>query len=216
MIKASFDYLVKEPSVIKKDNKVILMFHGYGSNKEDLFSFSEYMDPSFLIISIQASNKMDYNSYCWWSLEYDAEMNLTMDIEEAKNSINDLNHFISDYLCNKFNFTNSQIYLCGFSQGCMISYALSINFYDKYTKVIGLSGKLPIEIINFKDFANYKEHNFFCSHGIFDQVIPIEIGRKSSEMMSKYGINHKFLEFQSSHGICPENFEQMILWLENN
>jgi len=63
---------------------------------------------------------------------------------------------------------------------------------------------------------NYKEHNFFCSHGIFDQVIPIEIGRKSSEMMSKYGINHKFLEFQSSHGICPENFEQMILWLENN
>ena len=72
------------------------------------------------------------------------------------------------------------------------------------------------EIINFKELANYKEHNFFCSHGIFDQVIPIEIGRKSSEMMSKYGINHKFLEFQSSHGICPENFEQMILWLENN
>ena len=216
MSNISFEYIFKEPTSIKKNNKVILMFHGYGSNKEDLFSFSDYMDPSLLIISIQAPYKIDYNSHCWWSLEYDINMNLIMDVEQAKKSVNELHNFISNDLCEKFYFTNNQVYLFGFSQGCMLSYALSINYPNNYNRVIGLSGKIPKEIINYKQALSYTEHNFFCSHGIFDQVIPIKIGRKSSEWLSKNGINHKFLEFQSAHGICPENFEQIILWLNEN
>ena len=59
------------------------MFHGYGSNKSDLFSFSNFMDSDYLIISIQAPIKLDYNSYCWWSLQYDENMRLTMNAVEA-------------------------------------------------------------------------------------------------------------------------------------
>ena len=62
----SFDYSIKESLSFGKNNKVIIMFHGYGSNKDDLFSFAKFMNPNFLIISIQAPIQMDYNSYCWW------------------------------------------------------------------------------------------------------------------------------------------------------
>ena len=37
----SFDYSVKESLSFDKDDKVIIMFHGYGSNKDDLFSFAK-------------------------------------------------------------------------------------------------------------------------------------------------------------------------------
>ena len=192
------------------------MFHGYGSNKDDLFSFAKFMNPNFLIISVQAPIQMDYNSYCWWSLNYNNDMQLQMDVKEAENSLNELNRFISEDLSVKYNFVLNQVYLLGFSQGCMISYALSINFPKNYKKAVGLSGKIPHEIINFDEKFDYSNHNFFCSHGLNDQVIPIEIGRESDRWFSEKNIDHKYLEFESAHGINSENFEQMNLWLLKN
>jgi len=212
----SFDYDIKESLSFDKNEKVIIMFHGYGSNKDDLFSFAKFMNPNFLIISIQAPIQMDYNSYCWWSLNYNNDMQLQMNVKEAKNSINELNRFIVEDLSVNCNFGLNQVYLLGFSQGCMISYALSINFPNNYKKVVGLSGKIPHEIINFNEKFDYSNHNFFCSHGINDQVIPIEIGRESERWFSEKNINHKYLEFESAHGINSENFEQMNLWLLKN
>lgn len=212
----SFDYSIKESLSFGKNNKVIIMFHGYGSNKDDLFSFAKFMNPNFLIISIQAPIQMDYNSYCWWSLNLNNDMQLQMDVKEAKNSLNELNRFISADLSVKYNFGLNQVYLLGFSQGCMISYALSINFPKNYKKAVGLSGKIPHEIINFNEKFDYSNHNFFCSHGINDQVIPIEVGRESDRWFSEKNINHKYLEFESAHGINSENFEQMNLWLLKN
>ena len=212
----SFDYSVKESLTFDKNNKVIIMFHGYGSNKNDLFSFAKFMNPNFLIISIQAPIQMDYNSYCWWSLNLNNDMQLQMDVKEAKNSLNELNRFISADLSVKYNFGLNQVYLLGFSQGCMISYALSINFPKNYKKAVGLSGKIPHEIINFNEKFDYSNHNFFCSHGLNDQVIPIEIARESDRWFSEKNINHKYLEFESAHGINSENFEQMNLWLLKN
>ena len=141
---------------------------------------------------------------------------LQMDVKEAKNSLNELNRFISADLSVKYNFGLNQVYLLGFSQGCMISYALSINFPKNYKKAVGLSGKIPHEIINFNEKFDYSNHNFFCSHGLNDQVIPIEIARESDRWFSEKNINHKYLEFESAHGINSENFEQMNLWLLKN
>ena len=95
----SFDYDVKESLSFDKNDKVIIMFHGYGSNKDDLFSFAKFMNPNFLIISVQAPIQMDYNSYCWWSLNLNNAMQLQMDDKEAKNSLNELNRLIIEYLC---------------------------------------------------------------------------------------------------------------------
>ena len=212
----SFDYSVKESLSFDKKNKVIIMFHGYGSNKDDLFSFAKFMNPNFLIISIQGHIQMDYNSYCWWTLSLNNDMQLQMDVKEAKNSLNELNRFISEDLSAKYNFGLNQVYLLGFSQGCMISYALSINFPKNYKKAVGLSGKIPHEIINFNEKFDYSNHNFFCSHGLNDQVIPIEFARESDRWFSEKNINHKYLEFDSAHGINSENFEQMNLWLLKN
>ena len=212
----SFDYSIKEPLSFDKDDKVIIMFHGYGSNKDDLFSFGKFMNPNFLIISVQAPIQIDYNSYCWWSLNYNNDMQLQMDVKEAENSLNELNRFISEDLSVKYNFVLNQVYLLGFSQGCMISYALSINFPKNYKKAVGLSGKIPHEIINFDEKFDYSNHNFFCSHGLNDPVIPIEIGRESDRWFSEKNIDHKYLEFESAHGINSENFEQMNLWLSKN
>ena len=123
------------------------MLHGYGSNEYDLFSLSENINSNYLIISIRACIEMGGESYCWWPLSIDNQMKLVMDVNQAKSSIKSLNNFIMNELANKFRFSSNEIYLLGFSQGCMISYALSINYPKNYKKVIGMSGKISFDII---------------------------------------------------------------------
>jgi phospholipase/carboxylesterase len=120
------------------------------------------------------------------------------------------------YLSKNYNFSFENVFLLGFSQGAMIAYALSVNYPNFYKKVIALSGKIPNEVVKYKERNNYLSHNFFCSHGIYDQVIPIHIGRESSEWLTKKEIRHIFLEFESQHGVSPENFEKMKSWIFEN
>ena len=98
----------------------------------------------------------------------------------------------------------------------MISYALSINYPENFKKAVGLSGKIPYEIIEFDVEFDYSNHNFFCSHGINDHVIPIEIGRESNEWFNEKKIKHEYHEFESAHGINSDNFTKMNLWLSKN
>ncbi|HEU4495859.1 MAG TPA: phospholipase, partial [Flavobacterium sp.] len=39
-MRSNIEYLIKEPKVKKDKNPLLLLLHGYGSNEEDLFSFS--------------------------------------------------------------------------------------------------------------------------------------------------------------------------------
>ena len=159
------------------------MFHGYGSNKSDLFSFSNFMDSDYLIISIQAPIKLDYNSYCWWSLQYDDNMRLTMNAEEALKTVNLLDEFISTDLCEKYNFISDQIYLVGFSQGCMITLQTGLKRKDTINSVIGYSGRI-IDTDHLSKNINSRP-NIILMHGDIDQVVSIDSLLEAKEFFGK-------------------------------
>ena len=41
LMNSQLEYIVKKPDELNKKSKAIVMLHGYGSNKEDLFSFCD-------------------------------------------------------------------------------------------------------------------------------------------------------------------------------
>ena len=49
-----FNYLIKEPKVVKEQNPLIILIHGYGSNEEDLFSFAPELPDDYYVVSVQA------------------------------------------------------------------------------------------------------------------------------------------------------------------
>ena len=155
------------------------MLHGYGSNYNDLISLSDFFGDNYLYISIQANHPLDLNSYCWWSLHFDSNNTVKSNFEQAKYSVENLNKFIQNEIIQKYDINSENIVLLGFSQGAMLAYALSLNFYDMYKKVIGLSGKILKEIIKPVSIEKYIDHKFYCSHGILDQTIPISYARES-------------------------------------
>lgn len=189
---------------------LLILIHGYGSNEMDLFSFAEELPDSLHIVSVRAPLELGYNSYAWYSINFDADQNKFSDLEEARESLGHLSNFIDDFTANN-NVNANKIFAVGFSQGAILSYGLSLNT-NKIQHVVALSGYLIEDLLD--DKLNETPPDFFCSHGSVDQVIPVEWARKIPVFLDAKGIDHIFKEYPVGHGVHPQNFHDFKIWIE--
>ena len=91
---------------------------------------------------------------------------------------------------------------------------MALNHPEKFKNVIGLSGYICKEFLNDpKDEKAYKHLNFYCSHGISDQVIPVEWARETQKHLESLGSKNHYSEFPVGHGVAAENFFEFKQWL---
>jgi len=209
----SLHHLVREPKIKLEKNPLLLLLHGYGSNEEDLFSFESELPDNYFVISVRAPYDLQFGSYAWYSINFDADENKFSDHEQAKKSRDLIANFI-DELTDNYAIDAQDVTLIGFSQGTILSYAVALSYPEKIKRVVALSGYLNLEIV--KD--NYKNNNFsnlkmFISHGTVDQVIPVDWARKASPILTDLGIENVYKEFPIGHGVAQQNFYDFKNWL---
>ncbi|MDI6047604.1 alpha/beta hydrolase [Flavobacterium yafengii] len=212
----SLEYKIREPKIKLDKNPLILLLHGYGSNEEDLFSFATELPEEYYIISARAPYDMQYGSYAWYAINFDADQNKFSDHEQAKISRDLIAGFIDELIAN-YPIDETQIALVGFSQGSILSYAVALSYPEKVQKVVAMSGYLNLEIVA-EDYLknNFTNLKIFASHGTVDQVIPVEWARKTPAILENLGINITYKEYPVGHGVAPQNFYDFKNWLENN
>lgn len=213
---SALKYLIREPQEISASNPAIVLLHGYGSNAEDLFSFESELPKNSYVIAIQAPHDLQFGSYAWYAINFDAAQNKFSDTVQAIESRDMIVDFLGE-ICEKYPINKDQITLIGFSQGAILSYSIGLSYPEKISKVVALSGYLMSEIIH-EDYLknNLTQVKFFVSHGKVDQVIPIDWARKTQPFLEKLGIDVTYKEYPVGHGIAPQNFYDFKNWLENN
>ncbi|NNT72870.1 alpha/beta fold hydrolase [Flavobacterium sp. IMCC34852] len=209
----SLHHLVREPKIKKDKNPLLLLLHGYGSNEEDLFSFANELPEEYYVISARAPFDMMYGSYAWYAINFDADENKFSDIGQARASRDIIANFI-DELIAEYPIDSDDVTLIGFSQGCILSYAVALSYPEKVQRVVAMSGYFNPEIA----VDDYTENDFsklkiFASHGTVDQVIPVEWARKSIPMLQVLGVEIVFKEYMVGHGVAPQNFFDFKHWL---
>ncbi|NDP28250.1 MAG: alpha/beta fold hydrolase [Flavobacterium sp.] len=209
----SLKYLVREPKIKLDKNPLLLLIHGYGSNEEDLFSFAAELPDDYYIVSARAPYNMQYGSYAWYAINFDADENKFSDNEQAKSSRDLIAKFI-DELIENYPIDSSKVTLIGFSQGTILSYAVALSHPEKVQRVVAMSGYLNTEILE----ENYLKNSFsklkiFAAHGTVDQVIPIEWARKAKPFLENLGINITYKEYPIGHGVSPQEFSDFKNWL---
>ena len=208
-----FQYLVKKPVNQNLNPKALLMLHGYGSNEADLFSFADQLPDDLLIISARAPFSLDFGGYAWYDIFLDAQGNKISDNQQAQESLEQLAQFI-DFLIDKYQIDPENFNLLGFSQGAILSYALALNYPNKIKNVIALSGYINEDIMPLQDqIENYKHLNFFVSHGIYDDVIPVELARKIPPYLKEKHIKHLYKEYPMGHEVNYLCLQDMIEWI---
>ena len=212
-MKLSLDYQIREPKKVVDKNPLLLLLHGYGSNEEDLFSFASEMPEEYYVISARAPYDLQFGSYAWYAINFDADQNKFSDHDQAVLSRDLVVKFLEE-LKLKFPIDSSNITLIGFSQGSILSYSIAISYPKIVQRVGALSGYLNLDTT----IDNYQNNDFsglkiFSSHGIVDQVIPVEWARKTDPILKSLGINSTYKEYPIGHGVSPQNFYDLKSWL---
>jgi phospholipase/carboxylesterase len=209
----SLYHLVREPKIKKEKNPLLLLLHGYGSNEEDLFSFAAQLPDEYLIVSARAPHPLPPYGNAWYAINFDGDMNKFSDYEQAIESRDRIVKFI-DELIENYPVDKDRVTLVGFSQGAILSYAVALTYPEKIQRVAALSGYFDPAIAG-KDFASnsISKMRFFISHGIVDQVIPVDWARKAPEFLRSMGLEVEYHEYPVGHGVAPQNFYDLLAWL---
>lgn len=210
----SLEYLIRKPKTPIKNPPLLIMLHGYGSNEQDLFSFADELPNELLIISARAPLSMGMASYAWYTIHFDAPQGRFSDIPEALKARETIANFI-DKIKTNFNVNKNNTFLLGFSQGCILSLAVALNYPDKVQHVVGLSGYVNHDLLpNYLQKEKYQNLDIYSSHGTVDQVIPVEWAKKTKPFLDSLEIKNVYYEYPVGHGVAPQNFYSFNEWIK--
>ena len=205
-------YIVREPKIASQKPPLLLLLHGYGSNKEDLFSFADELPDDLLIVSAQAPLSIGNGGYAWYSINFDDINGKFSDLKEARQSINEIADFIEEIKI-KYNTNPDKTFLLGFSQGAILSYSLSFFHPNKIQHILALSGYINTELLP-ENISSEIKTDYYCSHGSVDQVLPVEWARNSKPFLDNLGFQNEYSEYNVGHGVVPQNFYSLKKWIE--
>lgn len=204
-------YEVRQPKVVSENPPLLILLHGYGSNELDLFSFAEELPDELLIISARAPYEMGMGGYAWYAINFDNNNGKFSDLNQARESLKKIALFIDEI---KTKYNTNKTFLLGFSQGAILSYALSFYYPNKVQYIIALSGYLNEKLLP----ENLSEENintdYYISHGSVDQVIPISWARKAPLFIENLKLKNIYSEYPVGHGVAPQNFYNFKNWIE--
>lgn len=209
----NFEYRHKLPSELSGDKApLLLLLHGFGADENDLFGLAPYLDERFFVASPRAPHSLPYGGFAWFEL-YIQPGRVDMNLEQFKESLGLLQEFIGQLIA-KHDLDPSRIYLCGFSQGAIMSLTAALSDPEKFAGLICMSGRSSPEMLPAEnDLEKLKDFPVLVTHGIYDQVLPVENGRATNEMLSKLPLDLQYKEYPMAHEISQESLQDVTGWL---
>lgn len=179
--------IIKPESGIEIKNAVILL-HGYGGDGKDIsmlsLNWKRHM-PNTVFICPNGHEVCQINpsGFQWFDLTKDDPDYILKQSIKAENKIQ---KFINE-IKQEFNLTNNKICLAGFSQGCMLSLNVGLITEEKFSCIVGFSGKI-IDQNNLKGrVKNFSD--VLLIHGDADQVVPSTYLLEAKDFLIRNGIN---------------------------
>ena len=165
------DFIIIKPEEGMEIKHAVILLHGYGGDGKDIsmltLNWKRHM-PNTVFICPNGHEVCPINpsGFQWFDLtKDDTDYILDQSIkaeEKIKLFINEIKQ--------EFNLQNNQICLSGFSQGCMMSLNVGLTSEEKFSCIVGFSGKI-INQNNLK-LRIKNSTDTLLIHGDADQVVP--------------------------------------------
>jgi phospholipase/carboxylesterase len=198
---------------MKQKKKLLILFHGYGSDGKDLEPIGTFIKeniPNIDFISPNGFEICNANSlgFQWFHLSEDRQYIFSEDVKSA--SIRAFQEFVIHQVKSRDIEVNDVI-LCGFSQGGMLALSIGLSMPDKPFLVICLSGLL-LDNIN---ISGKDQPNILILHGEDDNVLPIDYFNQTLNKLRKLDINFNYKSFKNlSHSISFKELEYLVEYLK--
>lgn len=107
-----------------------------------------------------------------------------------------------------------RIVLAGFSQGGAIALHTGLRYPQRLAGIIALSTYLPLydRLQDERHPAN-AHTPVFMAHGVYDPVVPIELGELSRDRLLAAGQPVEWRQYIAKHTVCIEKILDLAAWL---
>ncbi|MFP4090296.1 MAG: alpha/beta hydrolase [Cyclobacteriaceae bacterium] len=210
----SLKHIKREPQV-ESDGPppLLILLHGLGSNEQDLFSFAPLLDPRFLILSVQAPISYGFGGYAWFNIDLTSGIP-SANLQQVMQARRLLGSFINEAI-EAYQPDKNRIYLAGFSQGAIMSYAAAFSEPYLIRGLVSMSGYILREVTAQVSFnPQLKKIRIFATHGKRDQVLPIFLGRATNDYLRTLHLDYTYKEYDMAHEVNAECFEDVKAWLK--
>lgn len=211
--KTVLHFLVREPQIKSAKPPVLILLHGIGSNEEDLFSLADHLPGKYLIISARAPIALGGNGFAWYQADFSTSKPV-YNLHQAEESRKTIIRFI-EQLKELYVLDEHEIYLCGFSQGAIMSYSVCLTRPDLVRGMAIMSGRLLDETKPMLASGEKLQHTkIFISHGINDNILPVFNARDAVAFLNTQKLQPVYKEYLAGHEINQDMLDDLLLWLK--
>ncbi len=179
-----------KPDSDKEIKNIVVLLHGYGGDGNDIaqvtLNWKRFL-PNTLFVCPNAPEICSVNpsGYQWFDLSQDNEEYI---INKSKKNEIILKKFLNE-IKEKFSLPNSKICLSGFSQGCMMSINVGLSSDEKFSGILGFSGKIISKTELSKRIIHKPE--ILLIHGENDDIVPCVKSLEAKDFLERNKVSVK-------------------------
>lgn len=188
-------------------DKLMVVLHGRGDSSRPFRTFnSEMRLPEMNYLLLNAPRKY-LNGFSWYGEPPYLAENLLEIRTRLLMLMNDLE---------SQGWKSENIFLLGFSQGCLVSADLALNYPKKLAGVIGVSGYFHFYPRWRKNLERSNSRTpWLLTHGRKDDVLKIEDTRKGVEKLREVGLKVDWFECDKKHDFVAEDYPVIRKWIRD-
>ncbi|MEP7334665.1 MAG: phospholipase [Actinomycetota bacterium] len=184
----------------------LVLFHGRGADEHDLVPLLDVLDPErrFVGVTPRGPLSLSPGGAHWYAVH--------------EIGYPDPSTFLPTYelvgrWLDGLGFPPERTILGGFSQGAVMSYAMSLGRgRPRPASVLALSGFVPT-VEGFELDLDPQLPRYAIGHGTLDPVISVEWGRRARTLLEEAGAEVRYAEYPLPHTIHPGFLLQVRDWL---
>lgn len=188
---------------------LVVLFHGRGSNEDDLLSIADELPPAFAFVALRGPIAMDFGGYTWFEnrgLGRPVGRSLRSSVDLVQSWLDDLD---------SSRFDVDRIVLLGFSAGMLMASALLIDRPERFRGAVLLSGTLPWDNGEIEPTAGrFANVPIFYGRGEYDDVIPLDlVARSVAYLENDSGAALTAHLYPTDHAITSDELGDIRNWM---
>ena len=179
----------------------LVLFHGRGADEHDLLPLIEVLDPDQRLVGVapRAPFLLPPGGAHW----YEVQRVGYPDPESFLASVELLADWLDD-LPERIGVPEQKIIIGGFSQGCVMAYAMALAaFRPPPAAILAMVGFIPHVEGHILDFVAPDRPPVTIVHGSVDPIIDVSFGRAARDEMVAAGMDVTYRETAVEHTIDP-------------
>ena len=210
--------IVEHNPLNKSIDKAVIWLHGLGANGHDFepivpeLGLSSDMAVRFVFphaphISVTINGGMVMPA--WYDI-LEMSLDRKVDVAQIEKSAAAINDLIQREIEQGVNPEN--IVIAGFSQGGAVAYQVALTYPQRLAGLMALSTYLAVD-----DASNYSAINkdlpIKIDHGTQDPVVPVILGQRANDTLTKQGYSVDFNTYPMAHQVCLPQIKAIGQWL---